>query len=118
MTDSTTVTHVSDATTAIEPAPKRGIRGSVPGIVWTLLSLAFILFIVFGTVDARIWRFGQLRVESKSIARIWQVQAQNLPQVSYQWALDFLFYGALAVFVLCVIVGFRYLLDQSGDDIA
>ena len=85
-------------------------------VIWGVVSLAFVAYLAFGTVGARIWRFGQLHVESKSILRTWQIQGQNLPDVSNGWMLQVLFYGSALVFVACVILGLRYLLAESGDE--
>ncbi|MEJ7900534.1 MAG: hypothetical protein WKF63_01740 [Thermomicrobiales bacterium] len=84
--------------------------------IWAILSLAFVAFLVFGSVDARIWRFGQLHIESKSILRIWQVQGQSLPDVTHGWMLQFLFHGSSLVFVVCVILAMRYLLFEAIEE--
>jgi hypothetical protein len=78
--------------------------------------VAFVAFLLFGSVDARIWRFGRLRIESKSISRIWEIQADNLPALTADWFIQTVFYGSIAVFVACVIIGMRFLLDQAGSD--
>lgn len=85
-------------------------------IIWALLSLAFLGYLAFGSVGARIWRFGQLQVESRSIASTWRVQGQNLPDVAHEWLIESIFYGAIVVFVVCVIVGMHLLLAESPDD--
>lgn len=95
---------------------KRDRAGLVRTAVWAVLSIAFVGFLAFGTVNARIWRFGELHVESKSIRQVWQVQAQSLPDVSNGWMLQAVFYGSIAVFVGCVILGMRYLLIEANDE--
>ncbi len=95
----------------------RDRRGYIRTAVWCVLSLAFVGFLAFGSVDARIWRFGQLHIESKSIRRVWQVQAQSLPEVSNGWMLQALFYGSVIVFVGCVILGMRYLLMEATEEV-
>ncbi len=85
-------------------------------IVWAALSIAFVAYLAFGSVGARIWRFGQLQVESRSIATIWRVQGRNLPDVGHQWLIEAAFYGAILVFVVGVIVGMRLLLAESPQD--
>jgi len=91
--------------------------------LWAILSVAFLGYLAFGSVNARIWRITQvggssrweLEVDSKSIAGIWDVQGQELPDVAYQWMLQAVFYGAIAVFVVCVIAGMRLLLADAPD---
>lgn len=96
------------------PSPDRG--RTVRTVLWALLSLAFVTYLALGSVDARIWRFGELHIESKSILRVWQVQGQLLPDVSNGWLLQLLFYGSALVFVACVILGMRYLLLEPDDE--
>ncbi|MDQ3656741.1 MAG: hypothetical protein M3457_16905 [Chloroflexota bacterium] len=91
-------------------------RHRVRTAIWAVLSLAFVAFLAFGSVGARIWRFGQLEVESKSILRIWQVQGRNLPDVANGWLLQVLFHGSAIVFVGCVVLGMRYLLLEAGEE--
>jgi hypothetical protein len=85
-------------------------------LVWAGLSMAFLGYLAFGSVNARFWKYDQLQleqdftIEPKSIARIWQVQGEYLPQVTHQWMMQAVFYGAIAVFIACVIVGIRLLL--------
>lgn len=105
-------------------SPDAEITGSTPDprgdrvriVVWTILSLALVAFLAFGSVDARIWRFGRLHVESKSIATIWRIQGDSLPQVSRQWMMETLFYGSIVVFVVCVVLGMRLLIDEARNE--
>lgn len=106
---------VSEVVDGIGPAgPDR--RRHIRTATWAVLSLAFVAFLAFGSVDARIWRFGQLEIESKSILRIWQVQGRSLPDVSNGWLLQALFHGSAIVFVGCVVLGIRYLLLEAGEE--
>jgi hypothetical protein len=116
----------STTTSPDEPAatipPKSGLP--VRRVVWGVLSLAFVAFLFLGSVDARIWKivgFGslarwELQVESKSIARIWRIQGQSLPDVSSQWMLQALFYGSIVIFVAGVILGMHLLLQEAADE--
>lgn len=95
---------------------KRDRLGHRRTAIWAVLSLVFLTFLAFGSVDARIWRFGQLHVESKSIFRMWQVQGRSLPDVSNGWMLQVLFHGSAIVFIVCVILGMRYLLLDAAEE--
>ena len=113
----------SPNSTASDPkrVPPDGAGAVVSGkpvrlILWVVLSIAFLGYLAFGTVGARIWRFGQLQIESRSIASTWRVQGRNLPDVSHQWLIESVFYGAIGVFVVCTIVGMRLLLAECTDD--
>lgn len=105
-----------------DSVPVRRRAGIVRFIVWCVLSLAFLGYVLLGSVNARFWKFDVLQfqqefaIEPKSIARIWRVQAGNLPDISRQWIMEAGFYVAIATFVICVIAGMYLLLDQAAND--
>ncbi len=93
----------------------RNATGRIDGLVaWALLSLGFLAFITFGSVDARIWRFNNLQIESRSVLRIWTLQAESLPRVAQQWMLTSLFYACILAVVVGTITGIWLLLDSAG----
>lgn len=109
------------ATSDPRPPERDDAGGRVAGVpvrtlVWAVLSLAFLGYSAFGSVGARIWRFGQLHVESRSIASTWRVQGEHLPDVSPQWLIEFVFYGSIVVFVICVVAGMRLLLADPATE--
>jgi hypothetical protein len=91
-------------------------------LAWAGLSVAFLGYLAFGSVNARFWKYDELQlgqdfaIEPKSIVRIWQVQADHLPQVPHQWMMQAVFYGAIAIFLACVIVGIRLLVADVPAD--
>ncbi len=90
-------------------------QAGIGGLVaWAALSLSFLAFIAFGSVDARIWRFNDLRIESRSVLRIWTLQAESLPRVAEQWILSSLFYGCILVVIASTVIGIWFLLDSAG----
>lgn len=89
--------------------------GRIDGLIaWTVLSIGFLGFIAFGSVDARIWRFSNLQIESRSVLRIWTLQAETLPRVAQQWMLTSLFYACILIVIACTVIGIWLLLDASG----
>lgn len=101
-------------------APPPDTRGSSIStsriVVWAVLSFATIAYLALGTVDARIWRFNRLRVDSKEILGIWTLQGDRLPSVTFQWILTSAYFVALVVFVIGVLAAFWLLLDDSVTD--
>ncbi len=100
-----------------EPATP-GRRSVLRTVVWAVVSVAFLGYLAFGSVQARIWRFGELEIEPKSILGVWRVQAQSLPDVSNGWLLEVAFNSSAIVVVLCVVLLMRYLLLDAGDESA
>lgn len=110
-------------TTTTDPAVREG--DSRPGerrwmslAIWAALSIAFLGYLAFGAVNARIWRFNELYVESKSIRQIWRVQGESLSSIAGGWPIQALYYGSLMVFIAGVVVGVRYLLIEAPDEVA
>lgn len=102
-------------------SPKRSSSGNtrVDGLIaWAVISIGFLAFIGFGSVDARIWRFRNLRIEPRSVLRVWTLQAETLPRVSHQWLMTTLFYGCIIVIVASTLVGIWFLLDSAGTGLA
>lgn len=98
----------------VEAAPARPKARTDGLIAWAALSLGFLAFIAFGSVDARIWRFSNLQIESRSVLRIWTLQAETLPRVAQQWMLTSLFYGCILLVIACTVIGIWLLLDSAG----
>lgn len=83
-------------------------------IAWALISAGLLAFITVGSVDTRVWRFGRLRVEPRSVLGIWEYQVDNLPRVAHQWVLDGLVVGAIVVFLLGVCAAVWLLICEPG----
>lgn len=95
------------------PSGKVGVR-SDGLIVWAVLSIGFLAYIAFGSVDARIWRFRSIQIEPRSVLRVWTLQAETLPRVSQQWLLTTLFYSCMILIIACTVIGIWLLLDSAG----
>ena len=95
-------------------APRWWRQGHV--IAWAVISAAFVLFLLLGSVPARIWRRGTLYIDSKSIAGTWAAEMRNLPDQFPGWLIQSLFAGSLIVFVVGVVIGFRFLLSPDQPE--
>lgn len=84
-------------------------------ILWALTSIGLLTYVAFGSTPAYIWRFNRKHQEFKSVLGTWRIEAGNLPQVSQQWLVEGVFYGALLLFLLGAIAGL-WLLLQAGDE--
>jgi len=85
-------------------------------ILWAIATIASVGYIAFGSVPAYTWRFGRLHEDARPVRGIWTVQANDLPDVSRQWAINGVFYGALIVFLLGVTLGLWYLLASENRE--
>ena len=81
-----------------------------------MVSLAFLAFLLVGSVPARIWRLGTLHVDTKSIAGTWAAELRNLPDQFPGWLTQSLFAGSIIIFVVGVVIGFHFLLAPDPPD--
>lgn len=103
-------------TSRIDDAKQRPSHTSrLTVILWALASIGLLAYVALGSTPAYIWRFNRKHQEFKSVLGTWRIEANNLPQVSQQWLMEGVFYGALWLFLLGAIVGLWFLLE-AGDE--
>ena len=83
--------------------------------VWVVLSAAFLGFIAFGSVEARIWRTGQLYFRDRGVVHVWGYLGSNLPEMPAQSLITTLYYACLAVMVGGTVLGLWFFLQEDGD---
>lgn len=87
-----------------------------PLIVFAVSSLAFLAYVAFGTVEARIWRFGRLNFEDRTIRHIWGYFGDRLPELPGQAVFSGLYWIALAVMVIGTVAGLWLFLGTPDED--
>lgn len=103
-------------TSRIDDAKQRPSHTSTLAVIlWALASIGLLAYVALGSTPAYIWRFNRKHQEFKSVLGTWRIEANNLPQVSQQWLVEGVFYGALLLFLLGAIVGLWFLLDAEND---
>lgn len=103
----------------VEDGEGSGASGAgqrVPLIVFAVTSLAFLAYVAFGTVEARIWRFGRLNFEDRSIRHVWSYFGDRLPELPGQTFITGLYWVALAVMVIGTVAGLWLFLGTPDDD--
>ena len=93
---------------------ERGSRFPVARLLWAAAALAFLLYVVFGSVRARIWRFNRLYFEDRRVLEIWRYEGRNLPDVPFEGVLTVVYYAAVVALILGTVLGLWYLLDETG----
>jgi hypothetical protein len=106
---------------ANEPQPQAareqdGQRLGVPLIVFGVSSIAFLAFIVFGTVEARIWRLGRLNFEDRPITHVWAYFGARLPDLPASGLISALYWVSLAVMVLGTVMGLWLFLGTDDKE--
>lgn len=81
--------------------------------MWLVLSALFLGFIAFGSVDARIWRTGQLYFRERGVAHVWGYFGRHLPEMPAQSLITVLYYLSVAVMVGGTALGLWYFLQED-----
>lgn len=85
-------------------------------IVFAISALAFVVYLAFGTIQARIWRFGRLNFEDRTIRHVWSYFGDRLPELPGQAVISTLYWLALAVMVIGTVIGLWLFLATPDDD--
>ena len=101
---------------AASPGEDRRGSGSLPvaRLVWAALSLAFLAYVAFGSVEARIWRFNRLYYEDRRILEVWRYAIDHLPELPGGSVVTLLFAGSVIVLVASTVLGLWLLLAEAG----
>jgi hypothetical protein len=83
-------------------------------LLWSAISLVFLALVLFGTVEARIWRFNRLYFEDRKIFEVWSYEGRNLPDLSSQGLISVLYVASIVVLIAGTVLGLWYLLDEAG----
>lgn len=92
------------------------VRRMAPRIVFAVVSLGFLLYLAIGTVEARIWRFGRLYFEDRSVRDVWAYLSDYLPNLPGGGVISALYWLSLGVMVIGVILGLWLFLGTEDED--
>lgn len=90
-------------------------RSWVHRVIWLFVSAGFLSAIAFGSVEARIWRIGQLQFEDRRIASVWAFLGSHLPDVLPQPLFTVLYWISLSVITGGPLLGLWYFLADDDD---
>lgn len=99
-----------------EAIDREEARSHLPLIVFAISSIAFLAYIAFGTIEARIWRFGRLNFEDRTIRHVWSYFGDRLPELPGQAVISGLYWMALAVMVIGTVAGLWLFLGTPDED--
>lgn len=97
-------------------APQEQERSLIPMAVFGVTALAFLVYLAFGTVEARIWRYGRLYFEDRTIRHVWAYFGDRLPEMPGQPVIQALYWISLAVIVVGAVAGLWLFLIPDDDD--
>ena len=92
-------------TTEAEPTQPEPSVDPVRQIVFAVLSVAFLVWVAFGQVEARVWVAGNLTLLDRDIAVMWQYLGTNLPDLPAPGVISMLFWLSISFMVVGTIAG-------------
>ena len=98
-----------------EVEPDTSWRSRASFYVWLLVSVGFLAYLAFGSVEARIWSFGRLFFQNRKIVHVWAYFGHRLPDLPGAPLTATLYYVSLAVMVMGTVLGLWYMLVDDGD---
>lgn len=111
MTDHDPASQVTDAQDG-----ENGNRLSFSRLLFGIAALAFLVYLAIGSIEARIWRFGRIYFEDRSVREVWAYFGDRLPDMPGQPVISALYWISLAVMVVGSIVGLWLFLGSEDDD--
>lgn len=84
-------------------------------IAWLAMSAGFLGYLTFGSVEARIWKFGQLYFEDRRITYVWSYFGRHLPEMPAQSLISVLYYLSIAIMIAGTIGGLWYFLREEPE---
>ena len=88
----------------------------IRGIVFALLSIAFLVWVAFGQVEARVWVAGKLTILDRPIAGMWRYLGTNLPNLPATGLISMLFWLSISFVVIGTIAGLWLFLCTPDDE--
>ena len=102
---------------ATEHDESREGRGrQIPLLVFCLTSVGFLIWIAFGSVEARIWRYNRLYFEDRTIREVWGYFSDRLPEMPGQPVITALFWTSLVVMIVGTVVGLWLFFGTPDED--
>lgn len=105
-----------DGPEAEDEAHERG-RTRRPRLMFGVTSLAFLVYLAFGSVEVRIWRYGRLYFEDRTIRHVWAYFGDRLPDMPGQPVIQALYWLSLTVIVVGAVAGLWLFLEPDQDDV-
>ncbi len=85
-------------------------------VLFTVLSVGFLLWVGFGEIQARVWIEGQLNLLDRRIAGMWTYFGRNLPELPAAGLISVLFWLSISFIVVGTIAGLWLILGTPDDD--
>lgn len=85
-------------------------------LLFGIAALAFLVYLAIGSIEVRIWRFGRIYFEDRSVREVWAYFGDRLPDMPGQPVISALYWISLAVMVIGSIAGLWLFLGSEDDE--
>lgn len=109
---------MSDLITTTEPDSQQPPPAIDPirRIVFAVMSVGFLVWVMFGQVEARVWVAGRLTLLDRDIAGMWQYLGNNLPDMPAPGMIAMLFWLSISFVIVGTIAGLWLFLGIPDDE--
>lgn len=85
-------------------------------IVFAVMSFGFLMWVLFGQVEARVWVSGQLTMLDRRIASMWYYLGNNLPNLPLSSGITMVYWLSITFIVVGTVAGLWLFLGTADDD--
>ena len=105
-----------DATSETDSIPVATQIDPVRRVVFAVMSVAFLVWVAFGQVEARVWVAGRLTLLDRDIAGMWQYLGNNLPDLPAPMLISMLYWLSISFLVVGTVAGLWLFLGTPDDE--
>lgn len=85
-------------------------------VVFAVMSVGFLAWVLFGSVEARVWVAGRLTFVDRRISDMWQYFGANLPSLPAPGLVSIVFWLSISFIIVGTIAGLWLFLGTPDDD--
>lgn len=87
----------------------------LPLLLFGLTTIGFLVYLAIGSIETRIWRFGRLNFEDRTIREVWAYFGDRLPEMPGQPVITALYWMSVAIMVIGTVVGLWLFLGTDDE---
>lgn len=84
-------------------------------VVFAVMATGFLIWVVIGQVEARVWVSGKLTLLDRRISSMWQYLGNNLPDLPAAGLVSMLYWLSISFVVVGTVVGLWLFLCTPDD---
>lgn len=106
----------SPAQQPVESTPQPSSVHPARLVVFAVMSAGFLVWVVFGQVEARVWVSGQLTLLDRRISSMWLYLGENLPNLPAAGVISMAYWLSISMIVVGTVVGLWLFLGTPDAD--